>query len=537
MNEPIEQSTPDKIAEIICRLCARTILDIGQHSKSIEDVTIISALQKCFPTLRIDANDELFLPRKICPDCCSILNQFTEFVDRVIFAQNDLHQKFGASTPSEFGGSYHDDSISNIPEIKIPYKTVANIKQEPIFKVKQEIVDNNRNCAITEDFNRYPNDHNHLFPENDAFCEFCDAYFINNLELKNHILKYHSDATHEVPNNCEIMEIITLENAFIDLAENCIEGEDDNEPQHHTQQNQEHETYMQQYNSGQYVPLDQVLKVEHFSDYEQREQLFLLNTIHMEHNYSNSCEDTELQTPATITVLKQEPIVLQSLQPLKIFESSHINEQYAETVATKISLSKLYDCTKCTAQFDSQTNLAAHQTELHYPHMKQCSICMVEFKNIYQYLMHKTKCLGTRYHSGSKKLAITLKCSDCLVAFASKLALNNHKRYICPNRRGLSYHCRYCKVAFAKWISMRHHVKKCSRRFPDIVHQEIEISSVEEITKINQPNIKVEEKKQRQKLRLKLLENGNLSIKETENGRFACHLCSRTYSRRSNLVR
>lgn len=554
VTEPIRSSPPPppSPAEVqrpqdkICRLCANSSTEQPDESPLV-DATTMMALAKCFPTIRMDTTDDL-LPKRICNECAEKTQTFSEFVDNVAAVQTDLWQRFGGGDSGDTDFGHLSNNVSKIDDVdrvvgpnKMVVASVAAtkplimIKQEPFLNVKQEFVDSTRSISTVEPMTTTnatltttmadvtPNVISplNLLPENDAFCVFCDAYFINNLELKNHIVKYHSDNSRDVPNSCEIMEIITLENAFINLADdNCADDEeeeaaDDDHQQHHQQQPQQHHHH--HHDPNDYIPLERVLKVEHLNDYELRNQI--LTSIRVEHSYAL---DAATNTPPGIIgndgyhLLKQEPAAL-LLQPIdtsfQVYESSYF-----------------VDGGGATATMDNYENIGPSDE----PPIdkKQCSLCSVQCKTIYHLLMHKKKFHNRIITIGNKRRLFSntrISCGECSASFHSKLALNNHKRYMCTVRKGCTYKCRYCQLEFAKWIQMRTHTKLCPKRC--VVSDERQQKCVLVAAKVEptspQPS---PQKSSRSKWTAATLS------KQLDNGRFACMLCNRSYGRRSNLV-
>lgn len=514
----------------ICRLCANRIAIVEDESTAtttLDDPSTLMSIRKCFPAIRVD-DGELF-PKRICIDCAAKIRQFSEFIDHVSGVQSDLWQRFGT------GECGSDSTVPNVPKkVESTNKIVAStkpliIKQEPFVNVKQEFVDSTRSVllqtSVAADLDIVSP--LNLLPENDAFCEFCDAYFINNLELKNHIVKYHSDNSREVPNNCEIMEIITLENAFINLADdNCAEEEEEDgggggeqQQQHQDRQNynpaglQHHEIHHTSNDPNDYIPLERVLKVEHLNDYELRHQL--LTSIRIEHSYA---VDVAAHHPGSVAtyLLKQEPPAALLLQPIdtsfQVYESSHsIDAAAADTFDS-------YD--------DAYNNLVPYDEFPEPADQKQCSICSVQCKTIYHLLAHKKAFHSSRQVKRNNFTASLMWCAECSASFYSKLALNNHRRNMCPVKRGLSYRCRYCQLEFSKWILMRSHTKLCPKREQCVATKLEPIENISPLSALMAPPQK----------RSKWNADENSTI-QLDNGRFACLLCNRSYGRRSNLVR
>lgn len=469
-----------EFAQTMCRLCARTFIGTITKTRSLEDPLVAAALYKCCPTVPLHLDDAL--PQKICSECSSQLNRFATFVDRIVSVQADLLQRFelGETVPetsephftsahvdephSRLVGNFNAQQINTAPRI-------FKIKQEPFVNVKQEIVDSTRAVAQSAGID--------FVPDSDAFCEFCDAYFINNVELKNHIVKYHSNDSESEPvqNNCEIMEIITLGNAFINLAEedNNNGGERDG---HHDLDH-----------SSDMIPLEQVLKVEYLTEYEQREQReqnrqssFVLD----EHCYSRLPDAPQPPLDAVVaeSAHNEHYSTLDYMHDINdnalIGTSEPIDSSQLQQTILDAESSTLYQCAECSQQYTDQTllddHIAAHQ-------------------GANDDLLTTLAIIPRHRH----RQRAAVKCVRCHKRFASKLAMTSHLKARCVRR---VLRCRLCRRVFSKVSKMRLHESHCGKSTGRRAVQE----------------------------RVRRMECNQVG------GRFACTLCDRTYTRRSNFV-
>lgn len=437
-----------KVKKIMCRLCARG----GAECQSKSILELNSTLIKCLPTICLKTVDNL--PNEICGDCIKKLVQFSLFIDRVASVQKDL---FGINS------QHTDDNLTFNECLKESATKPMIIKQEPIVNIKQEIFEFNKSSRHAEDFLPYNTIGQDYYAdaESDAYCEFCDVYFINNVELKNHIVDCHSDNPRERANNCEIMEIITLENAaFIDLDENCVEEAT--------------------------VPLGRVLKVEKTTDIDQLE--VLIQTISTEHNYARTFRSLEpTDNSSIVRNLKQEemnvqvksfiqtkPLQQQPVEPIDTFEAESIEPIYNEVIEPEETADK---CTKCNDLFESQTLLNEHIQSVH-PKTKICPICTAHCRTIFHYFIHRSK-----YHNWSKprrpKRKLRFKCGECSKMFMSKFAFDNHIKYSCASLR---FKCSICQLEFSSGMSMLIHKRICKVLMAKVV-------TVDNITKVNKRKI------------------------------------------------
>lgn len=438
-----------KPKRIVCRLCARGCTE--SQAKSIFELN--SILVKCLPNIRLNTLDNL--SDEVCGDCIKKLVKYSSFIDRVVSVQKEF---FGVNTGD--ADSVHHAFNECVEE---PTRNPIIIKQEPIANIKQEIfefnkssrmdiIDNNGGCDVdglnksnVEDPLNGSGQDYYTDAESDAYCEFCDVYFINNVELKNHIVDFHTDHPcnpRERANNCEIMEIITLENAaFIDL-DNCVE-ETATVPQ-----------------------LERVLKVEQQTDIDPHDMS--IQIISVEHNYASTLGGV-VEDGSIVRNLKQEEII----GPVKLFTQTRQVEQSAvngieslidplrsaeQTLNELIVTEHLSEkCTKCSHVFETQISLNEHMQTVHTPKTKICPICTAHCQTVYHYFVHRSK-----YHNWSKprrpKRKFHYKCHDCSKTFWSKFAFDNHNKYSCTSLR---FKCSICHLEFSSGMSMLIHKRIC----------------------------------------------------------------------------
>lgn len=475
---PAVASTPLPSSQYLqyCRLCANT--DPG--TRRLDETTIADILHKY---VTLDPDDRL--SQLVCSDCLLQLNRFVQFVDRIVSMQSELMQRLvnkampcslpaTQSTPDIYSQAPTETkAAANSMAIPLPptsaplfiasrqsqtptvTATAANpppklihIKQEPVqllANVKQEFSDSNRNAAA-----QLPSKHAPTLecqPDVDAFCETCDVYFINNLELKTHIINCHKSTSNVIPftkshhlpdqdlsiqpnSNCEIMEIITLENTFINLAEEAEPVCDIDEAIAVT--------------ADDMIPLERVLKVEHFNDYEQRE--LQLAVIRREHNYNRRLETAELQ-PRILGDFKQEfksnesameaAVVLQSLSSLMPANSALLADQVNKTgehmqhanlpASRTMTLPSIYQCAICAFRCTSLSPLQRHIATTH--RQFKCSQCVRTFRSRLLRLSHQ-QFAHRRIALPYRRTPITLLCTNCSHQFYAKAAWRNH-RIVC----------------------------------------------------------------------------------------------------------
>lgn len=427
-----------KIKRIVCRLCARS----GKEGESKSIAELNSTLVKCLPGIRLNILDNL--PNEVCGDCIKKLVQYSLFIDRVASVQKEF---FDVDENDDVYGECWKESTTK-PII---------IKQEPVANIKQEIFEFNKSSRAFEDHLPLHGNGQDYYTdgESDAYCEFCDVFFINNLELKNHIVSCHSENQcnpRDRANNCEIMEIITLENAaFIDLdLENCVE-----------------EATTTTATTTTTVPqLQRALKVEKQTETDQYDRVAQI--ISVEHNYARAIPSV-VTDGSIVRNLKQEELngptktCVQIKQPNQSMENEldAMDEPFDsmevaqnEQIETEQSAEK---CAKCSDIFDNPILLNEHMETVHAPKTKICPICTAHCKTISHYFMHRNK-----YHNWSKrrrpKRKFHYKCRGCSKMFLSKFAFENHTRYTCASLR---FECSICHLEFSSGTSMLIHKRIC----------------------------------------------------------------------------
>lgn len=138
-------------------------------------------IQKCFPTLQILQDDTL--PKEICQECCLQLERFSQFIDVVMLAQSELQRK---------------------------YRRQLKIKQEPLVRVKQEA------CESLDN----------LFPDElDMGLEQDDGCDQEETEQKFQFCEFPMLNAQDIINNCDIMEIINLDDPFINIPDDADVGQ------------------------------------------------------------------------------------------------------------------------------------------------------------------------------------------------------------------------------------------------------------------------------------------------------------------------
>lgn len=543
----IEHGNNSKVMETIsCGLCGEMEDDTTDINglMNMDDIFVVTMLKRIFPTTILrqysDAN-------VICMECTQLLRLFSEFIDKVLAYQKDIREKCTTLNESCCSSeiSYNNETPVMSAFIRPTTSTTTTtaamnskemgpntvfIKQEPI-NVKQEIMEiSNKRPTFQTEYIANPFNSISLFTQSipktiqnipttatsfmstaldrnmqftrgaghtNSFCGFCDRIFVNNFELESHACNVGNRRKRDNSNNCEIMEIITLNNSmsFIDLAED------------------------------EYAPLNRAMKVEHLSEFERRER------IENDHAYAKRIENQKLKqeviydstdsSETNVEVYESNCNVTVDLSHNNSGNDSDVNLISSSTglitniVNESMSIgTTTTPCDKCDMQFDSVQALQEHCRSMHSLKNKICSVCLADFKSIHDYLVHK-----------NKMHAVGHQCGQCRRTFAFKHALSNHKRFSCsPGTSDIFYSCKYCGKRFRNRMSMNDHFKMCSA----VILEEESKESFE--AKIVVPTATTTS-----------MENNPIAETETINKPMdqhilACHICGSRFSKKFNLV-
>ncbi|KAH8412610.1 hypothetical protein KR009_003585 [Drosophila setifemur] len=168
---------PPSSAKCTCRFCGSSAPNCSSFEKSFE---LFGMIQKCFPTLQILQDDTL--PKDICVECSRQLERFAKFIDVVMQTQSELQRK---------------------------YRRQLKIKQEPCVRVKQEACDTLDNLFPDELDMGLDQDEGCEPETTEQKFQFCDFPVLN---------------TQDIINNCDIMEIINLDDPFINIPDDTDVG-------------------------------------------------------------------------------------------------------------------------------------------------------------------------------------------------------------------------------------------------------------------------------------------------------------------------
>lgn len=439
-NETFYNSKPSSDVADICRLCGDRADNLTCNPlRSLDDPEIDLMCRKCLPAVNVHAYMDQ--SRIACNDCFAQLKQYSDFIDKIHSYQRELGtvENFDSCAASENSLVNGNRTSGTVKPSTPNLNPNLFIKQEPI-NVKQEKVDNSnrRMCTVqipatspTLCPNPFaepkkikeiaPHDINLPKTEmNSTYCEECDRIFVNNFEFQSHVCTNgDQNADREQGNNCEIMEVITLNNpiSFIDLAE------DENAT-----------------NTELRKP-----KAEGLFEFEQRERL------EFEHAYAKRDASTSCN-------LKQEIIDSYNDASQNGFD---YNDQALENDENhgafyEEAAQTYFECSKCCQSFVSQELLDEHGNNAHPVNYKICSICKAEFKSNYEYLIHKNKVHKQRFH-----------CNRCKQKFYTQSALKFHERICTRESKDFCFSCRYCGKSQRNLTVMRNHLGICTGKIAE----------------------------------------------------------------------
>lgn len=431
---------PSEVAEI-CRLCGERADNLTCNPlRSLDEPEIDLMCRKCLPAVNINAYMDQ--SRITCTDCIAQLKQYSDFIDKVLAYQRELGigENYDSYASSENGlvtGNRRSGGIK--PSTPNP-NPILFIKQEPI-NVKQEKVDSSNRRPFTiqvpttspsicpNPFAEPKKIKGIVQPESNlpkiesssTYCRECDRIFVNSFEFRSHeCSSADQNADREQGNNCEIMEVITLNNpiSFIDLAED--ENATNSEPR---------------------KP-----KLEGLFEFQQRERL------EFEHAYAKRVANTSCN-------LKQEIIDSYNDASQNGYDFNYqMTENDDNQGMFSEEASQIYfDCSKCNQAFVSQELLDEHCTNLHPVKLKICSICSAEFKSNYEYLIHKNKMHVQRFH-----------CKQCKQKFYTQSALKFHERLCTRDSKDFCFSCRHCGKSQRNLAVMRKHLGTCTGKMSEV---------------------------------------------------------------------
>lgn len=445
----MHQNEHGKMCTISCRLCGDRI-DEGVKASSrirIDDPETDEMLRKCLPSINVSRPGAEH-SNVICQGCGSQLRQFSHFVDKVLVYQRDIDGPHVAESSLQY-----ETQVSNISSSA---NSAPFIKQEPI-NVKQEILDiSNRKppetltatkptfisptstiCAVPTTSDQRVNVVEKPFiqwPRSsvNTFCRLCERIFTSNAEMKSHTCtgspQLNADRVENANgansnNNCEIMEIITLNNpvSFIDLAED-------------------------EYAMNEQIT---VCKKEIVIDVDRRER------VDIEHAYARRT------TASSNCKLKQEIEINFDYERTEgtMFNLETINNATVVLPASPpaASVHSVSDCRficlKCGQEFSTNRLLIDHSNKMHSLKNRICVICSAEFKSTYEYLLHKNRAHVSGY-----------RCRQCKRKFTTSLALKNHERHTCSiDSMDYYYSCRHCGKFMRNRLNMKEHLRICGQ--------------------------------------------------------------------------
>lgn len=424
-----------------CRLCGERADNLTcVPLRALDDPEINHMLRKCLPAVNIHVNMDQ--SRVICLDCGGQLRQFSDFIDKVLVYQREmgLCENFDSFVVSDNNFVNCNQSKCCIKSSTPNPSTAVFIKQEPI-NVKQEIVDNRRPFTVQLPM-LSPSLCLNPFAESkkikglmqqeinspkseigSTYCRDCDRIFVNNHEFRSHKCSNAEQSDREQGNNCEIMEVITLNNpvSFIDLAED--ENATNLEPRK--------------------------LKIEGFGEFQQRMRL------EFEHAYAKRATSASCN-------LKQEIIDSYNDSSQNGYENQcHLAENDEQMFNQNSFIEDThciyFDCSKCNQSFVSQELHDEHLANMHPLKHKICAICNAEFKSSFEYLIHKSKVHTQRF-----------QCRQCKQKFNTQTILRFHERLCTRQSKDSCIPCRRCGKSMRNLASMKRHLNICIEKQTEI---------------------------------------------------------------------
>ncbi|XP_018783680.1 PREDICTED: uncharacterized protein LOC108965600 isoform X2 [Bactrocera latifrons] len=238
------QSSPNAPNKYKCRLCGSACSAVVSFSTNFE---IYGMIQKCFPTLNIQKDDNL--PKEMCRLCLKRVESFSRFIDKVLETQSELQRKYRT-----------EKKDNNTRFAERPLK----VKQEPVVRVKQELPEG-FDSFLSDDLDMGMDEGCEPEHDSEAIVEqkydFCDFPMLN---------------AQDIINNCDIMEIINLDDPFINIPDDDANTNCENNTQNSKQQDNAMQQQQQERNKRTLLSAHELLQNHLLSE---------------EHNYAYTTED------------------------------------------------------------------------------------------------------------------------------------------------------------------------------------------------------------------------------------------------------
>ncbi|XP_011180274.1 uncharacterized protein LOC105210820 [Zeugodacus cucurbitae] len=261
------QSSPNAPHKFKCRLCGSACSAVVSFSTNFE---IYGMIQKCFPTLNIQKDDNL--PKEMCRLCLKRVESFSRFIDKVLETQSELQRKYRT-----------EKTNSSTRFAERPLK----VKQEPVVRVKQELPEG-FDSFLSDDLDMGMDEGCEQEHDTDTIVEqkydFCDFPMLN---------------AQDIINNCDIMEIINLDDPFINIPDddantNCENNAQNQKQQEHTMQQQQQERHKRNLLSAHELLQNHLLNEEHnyaYTTEDMKEECQFKSTYKTEKTDGAECED------------------------------------------------------------------------------------------------------------------------------------------------------------------------------------------------------------------------------------------------------
>ncbi|XP_030384329.1 uncharacterized protein LOC115631657 [Scaptodrosophila lebanonensis] len=343
-----------------CRFCGLSAPYCVSFDNSFE---LFGMVQKCFPTLQILQDDTL--PKDICGECHKQLQRFSQFIDVVMQAQSDLQRK---------------------------YRRQPKIKQEPAVRVKQEA------CESLDN----------LFPDeldmgmDEGCCEHEQVTSDEATEQKLQFCDFPMLNAQDIINNCDIMEIINLDDPFINIP-------DDSDV---VQQSQTQAAHPGAVNATNLQSATEMLQAEMLTEEHNYAKEDWQLPPHQYKTEKLECsEQAEQQTAASAAATVKPPPEPRSSRPIVTNVSEIPNPLLCELLppptATSTSLAanttptskpnivvlndsvvpfsadfRFHNCTLCTAKFFTADSLNQHYAHTHVANSQPPPMVSVPLLNV-----------------------------------------------------------------------------------------------------------------------------------------------------------
>ncbi|XP_045477713.1 zinc finger protein 84-like [Harmonia axyridis] len=444
--------------ENLCRLCG--IISSVQHSvfKLVGNVTIEYKIKKC---LNISIFKDDYKPQQICNDCLLKVEQFSDFVDVCIEANQRLDSLLVSRN------SWSEVKSSNVPLYIQQRSVIVNLKNG-IENYTNESIDS----LPLENLN---------VPLQDDVLQIVENTNIYTTNLQDNITNYMNTETRYVPYYPECNSTVLRHSSNVESLHNNLYSDNDMNYGFTNKDNAPHELINK--TCTDYFSTENQLNFDKCFD----ENIDVVNF-----NTRDECVQTEdiLKCKPTENLVSVESvrnrlnltneIVTTKAKPQKQHKCPHCDRIFMRRISLNSHIAihtknRPFVCSKCGKTFPIKSELTVHK-KIHSDQY-QCKICLKTFvvpSKLERHLRTHTKerpfkcnfvgCEKTFSdrsnlfeHKSTHQETRNLKCASCEKYFKTKSQLKSHKL---SHKSDVSYTCDICKKSYKYKTNLFLHLKK-----------------------------------------------------------------------------